>query len=76
MKDHDIDPVAELQAAVDNVAGELAPHDADRLRYWAQRVVELVPASGPISDRLRADSEALARHGNEQEHTLPGETRS
>lgn len=34
------------------------------------------PLSGPISDRLRADSEALARHGAEEQVDPPGGTRN
>lgn len=37
----DMDPVAELLAAVESVADQISADDVDRLRYWAKRVAEL-----------------------------------
>lgn len=42
----DMDPLAELLAAVESVAGDLSETDIDRLRYWARRVSELMYVCG------------------------------
>lgn len=42
----DMDPVAELLVAVESAASDLDEVEADRLRYWAKRVSELMYTCG------------------------------